>query len=269
MPIAQDQYGQYGQPGNQYGGNTYGGDYGDSGKEEIPMGIPLDGQTPPDIRSDFVKKVYSILSVQLLVTFGIAFFVNDFVGKNPTLAGGIYILAMVGLVSTMCVLCCCADLMRKFPINYGILSLITVAMSCVVGIVTAQYKTESVLLAVATTALIFFCLTAYACITKTDWTGMGPYLAAGLMALIAFGFMLQIFCWFGMCPGPLLHKLYAGAGVLIFTMYIVYDTQMIVGGTHAKHQYTIDDYAFAALNLYLDIINLFIYLLQLFGERCD
>lgn len=231
------------------------------------MGLPLDGNTPDYVRGDFVKKVYSILSVQLLVTFGVAYFVNNLIQQNPEVATGVYGLSLLVLVCTMCVLCCCSQLMRQFPYNYAILGLVTVAISCSVGFVTYRYKTESVLLAVATTALIFFCLTAYACFTKTDWTGMGPYLAAGLMAMLAFGFMMQIFCMFGMCPGTLMHKVYAGAGVLLFTMYIVYDTQMIVGGTHAKHQYTVDDYAFAALNLYLDIINLFLYLLQLFGSR--
>lgn len=259
--------------GQAYGGNTYGGDYGgkdgaSSGEESIPMGIPLNGETPTHVRSDFVKKVYSILSVQLLVTVGVAYFVNGLIEKNPAVAGVLQLVSLAVLISTMCIMCCCGDLMRKFPYNYGILTLITLAMSCSVGFITFQYKTESVLLAVATTAVIFFCLTAYACCTTTDWTGMGPYLAAGLMALIAFGFMMQLFCMMSMCPGQLMHKVYAGAGVLIFTMYIVYDTQMIVGGTH-KNAYTIDDYAFAALNLYLDIINLFIYLLQLFGQRND
>jgi hypothetical protein len=279
MPITNSEYGQHGagnyggKYGGQYGGQ-YGGDYGgkaesSSGEEEIPMGLPLDSNTPDYVRGDFVKKVYSILSVQLLVTFGVAYFVNNLIQKNPQVAQVVYFLSLAVLVSTMCVMCCCSDLMRKFPINYAILSLITVAISCSVGFITFQYKTESVLLAVATTAVIFFCLTAYACFTKTDWTGMGPYLAAGLMAMIAFSFMMTIFCWFGACPGPLLHKIYAGFGVLLFTMYIVYDTQLIVGGTHSKHQYTVDDYAFAALNLYLDIINLFIYLLQLFGSRND
>ncbi|CAK0819106.1 unnamed protein product, partial [Prorocentrum cordatum] len=264
--------------GSAYGGNygnTYAGDYG--GKQgttsdeesDIPMGLPLNSETEGYIRRDFIKKVYTILSVQLCVTFGVAYYVNGLVQSNPEWAAALQVVSMVVLCITMCVMCCCSDMLRKFPYNYGFLAVITVAISCMVGFATFAYKTESVLLAVATTAVIFFCLTAYACFTKTDFTGMGPYLAAGLMAMIAFGFMLNLFCMFSMCPGPLTQKLYAGCGVLLFTMYIVYDTQMIVGGTHAKHQFTVDDYAFAALNLYLDIINLFLYLLQLFGQRND
>lgn len=62
-------------------------------------------------------------------------------------------------------------------------------------------------------------------------------------------------------------KMYSGASALLFSMYIVYDVQLIVGGKHKQHQFSLDDYCFAALNIYLDIINLFLHLLRLFGER--
>ena len=57
---------------------------------------------------------------------------------------------------------------------------------------------------------------------------------------------------------------YGAAGALVFMVYIVYDTQLMIGG---KHKYSLDpeEYVFAALNLYLDIINLFLYLLSIIG----
>jgi hypothetical protein len=48
-------------------------------------------------------------------------------------------------------------------------------------------------------------------------------------------------------------------------LYLVYDTQLIVGGNHRKHQFSIDDYAMAAICLYIDIIQLF--LMFLCGRR--
>ena len=61
---------------------------------------------------------------------------------------------------------------------------------------------------------------------------------------------------------------YAAVGALLFMVYIVYDTQLMMGG---KHKYSIDpeEYIFAALNLYLDIINLFLYILTLIGAAKD
>ena len=57
---------------------------------------------------------------------------------------------------------------------------------------------------------------------------------------------------------------YGSAGALIFSLYIVYDTQLMMGG---KHKYSLDpeEYIFASLNLYLDIINLFMYILMIVG----
>lgn len=54
--------------------------------------------------------------------------------------------------------------------------------------------------------------------------------------------------------------------VLLFTMYLVWDTQMIIGGNH-ENKFDVDEYVLAALQIYMDIINIFINLLQLFGDR--
>jgi len=59
-----------------------------------------------------------------------------------------------------------------------------------------------------------------------------------------------------------LHLLYAGIGVLIFSLYLVYDTQMMMGGEH-KYSVSPEEYIFAALAIYLDIINLFLHILRL------
>ena len=55
---------------------------------------------------------------------------------------------------------------------------------------------------------------------------------------------------------------YAMLGTVLFSCYIVYDTQLIVGGKHKRFQFTVDDYVLAAMNLYLDILNLFLLILR-------
>ena len=54
-------------------------------------------------------------------------------------------------------------------------------------------------------------------------------------------------------------------GVFLFGVYLIVDTQMIIGGK--RYELTLDDYIVGALVLYLDIIMIFIYLLQIFGGR--
>lgn len=57
---------------------------------------------------------------------------------------------------------------------------------------------------------------------------------------------------------------YGTAGALIFSMYIVYDIQLMMGGNH-KYSISPEEYIFASLSLYLDIINLFMYILMIVG----
>ncbi|QQP49012.1 Uncharacterized protein FKW44_009522, partial [Caligus rogercresseyi] len=57
---------------------------------------------------------------------------------------------------------------------------------------------------------------------------------------------------------------YSSAGALIFSLYIVYDVQMMIGGNH-KYSISPEEYIMAALNLYIDIINLFMFILSIIG----
>jgi FtsH-binding integral membrane protein len=57
---------------------------------------------------------------------------------------------------------------------------------------------------------------------------------------------------------------YGSAGALVFSLYIVYDTQLMMGGNR-KYALDPEEYIFAALNIYLDVINLFMYILMIVG----
>jgi FtsH-binding integral membrane protein len=133
------------------------------------------------------------------------------------------------------------------------------------GIMCLFQDAASVGLAAAMTAAVTFGLTLFACFTKIDFTGAGAYLVAALWALIICGVIGAVFG--GSYGIPWSQNLYAGLGCILFSLFIVYDTQLIVGGKHKKYQFSLDDYVFAALNIYLDIINLFIYILQILNSR--
>jgi len=163
--------------------------------------------------------------------------------------------------------CCCTQLMRRYPTNYVFLFVFALLYGVIIGAVTIFYTLPSVLLAAGIAAAMFFMLTAYACLTKTDFTGLGPYLVCALIGLIVFGFVALFVSNFCDSCYSLMNVIYAAVGAVLFSMYIVYDTQLIVGGRHRKHQFSVDDFAFAALNLYMDIINLFLVILDLSGSR--
>jgi len=229
-------------------------------------GQPI-GSTPPYVRSQFVRKVYTILTFQLMLTVAIAAPIAIKLGKYWVVQNmWFYYLCMFATIGIMCCAACKQDSFRKFPSNYIMLFLFTAFESGLVGCIVSLYKVDSVILALATTVIIFTGLTFYACTTKTDFTGAGPYLFAALMCLMGISFVVFFMSIFFTIPSWV-NTAYAAIGALIFSFYIVYDTQLIVGGRHAKTQFSVDDYCFAALNLYLDIINLFIMLLQLMGDR--
>jgi len=226
-------------------------------------------QTPPsvkdvsaEIRSGFIQKVYGILSVQLLLTGAIAAPIASmdkaWVAQNQSLCQA---CMLISLVLVLGVSCCCAEQARIYPQNYIFLLVVTVCEAVVVGFISAMYTAQSVMIAAFMTAGIFAGLTVYAMTTKTDFTGMGGYLVAAVMGLFVMSLVSMFF------PGPMMQKVIGGFGAILFSFYIVYDTQLICGGQHKKHAFGVDDYVFAALNIYLDIINLFLYLLELFGER--
>ena len=89
-----------------------------------------------------------------------------------------------------------------------------------------------------------------------EFTG---FLLAALLCLMIFGFIALFFP-----ANRTLRLVYAAIGCLIFSLYIVYDTQLMIGG---KHSYALspEEYIFAALNLYLDIVQLFLFILRIVG----
>jgi len=213
------------------------------------------------IRNRFVVKVYTIVSVQLIVT-GIvaapfAALPHYWVLNNMWLLWTAYAFFFVSVFSGIC----CGNVLKDYPYNYVLLFCITASMGVVVGLVASFYSLLSVLLAVVITSIVFFGMTAYACTTKTDFTGCGPYLCGCALAFLVFAITLPLFNLMGFHL-PFQNTLISFLGVLLFTFYIVFDTQRILGGKH-KTQFSVDDYALAALELYLDIINLFLYILEM------
>lgn len=110
-------------------------------------------------------------------------------------------------------------------------------------------------------------LTLFACQTKHDFTGAGPYVSTSILLLTVFGVMSIVMCTGYTCDG--LNLLLSLLGAILFSVYIVYDTQTIVGGRHRKYQFSPDDHVFASLTVYLDIINLFLCILSTNGNSSN
>jgi len=156
-------------------------------------------------------------------------------------------------------LACCTNVRRTFPMNVIFLGIFTVCEGFLLGVTTSRYDTNTVLIAAGVCAVVVLALTLFAFQTKIDFTMCGGFLFVSVIVLMCFGFIM-IF-W----HDKVAYLIYSCLGALIFSLYIVFDTQIMLGGTH-KYSISPEEHIFAALNLYLDIVQLFMFLLQIVGS---
>ena len=217
----------------------------------------------PSDRLGFIRKVYGILSVQLSFTAVFCFIVMN----SPALAAVVLNLPLLITVVVMylmsaCALMCCG-LDKKVPVNYLILAVFTFCVSWIVSTACIRYDQATVFSAAVLTSAVVIGLTLYAMFTKTDFTLCGGALYSLGMILLA-GAVLSVFY------GPSMNLLYSVFGVFLFSFYLVYDTQLLIGSkskNHKRYQIEADSYILASVLLYLDIINLFLEILAMFGKK--
>ncbi|PWA41817.1 bax inhibitor 1-related protein [Artemisia annua] len=211
----------------------------------------------PELRWSFIRKIYSIVAIQLILTVIVGAFVVSYhpiVTFLTTTRGGFacYILIIITPFITLCPLSC---YYQRHPVNYVLLTIFTVALAFAVGMTCAFTSGKVILEAVILTAVVVVSLTLFtfwAAKRGYDFNFLGPFLFGALMVLIVFSF-IQIF----FPLGKMSVMIYAGLSAIVFCGYIVYDTDNII------KRYTYDEYIWAAVALYLDIINLFINLLTI------
>ena len=128
------------------------------------------------------------------------------------------------------------------------------------GITTAPillvYTGATITKAAFLTGLTFAGLSFYTIVSKKDFSFLGGILTVSLIVLIIGG-LLNAFLF----KSSAVSFLYSAAGVFIFSGFILYDTSNIL------RRYPTDEYISATLTLYLDVLNLFLMLLNLLGGR--
>lgn len=145
---------------------------------------------------------------------------------------------------------------HSYPTNLLFLSAFTLTEAYTISVIVSFYQTNIVLNAVVLTAGIFVFLTLFACQTKYDFTSWMPYLFGSLWALVLFGFMYMFL------PQTSTSELiYGGISALIFSAYILVDTQLVLRHHHVEEEIA------AAISLYLDIINLFLAILRILNSQ--
>jgi len=228
----------------------------------VPDSEHLGDMSDKAVRANFLKKVYGILAAQMTLTVMIAAtMMASAPVRNVCMVAAMShpILMNLGMfVPMIASLVCLMASKNKYPQNYYLLFIFTVSMSVMVGWICAVYQAAGlgglVLEAFAITMLIFISLSGYAIYSGQDFSWMGAGLLAALMCMIGVSF-IGFFI-----PGLVNNVIYSGLGALLFCGYILSDTYRIC------QVFGPDDYIVAAIEVYLDIINLFLYILQLLAE---
>lgn len=242
-----------------------------------------DPHLPKSIRIDFVKKVYALVCVMLLITFAVAspfvFHTRQTVWWFTKHMWIIVVCAVFLIVQYLFHTCMSLQMcmgysglfrqyvwmFRTVPWNFLYCFVYASVFGVIVGFTLVIYTAESVVAVFLLTALIIVGLTAYAVWTETDFTGMGMYIVVALLGLLGLLFIGMFFPF-----GSMMHRIIGGVGAIIFGFIIVYDTQLIFGSAangDKMLEFTLDMYAMAAFHLYLDFINFFLYMIRLLGER--
>ncbi|CAK7245582.1 MAG: hypothetical protein STHCBS139747_007166 [Sporothrix thermara] len=207
------------------------------------------------IRNQFVRKVYAILTLQLLATAALSSvsFVSDgyrrWVQTHPA-------MVFVSLFGALAFMILTYWKRKSYPANLLFLSGFTLLEAYSVSVIVSFYDAGIVLNAVVLTAGIFVFLTLFACQSKYDFTSWMPYLYGSLWALILFGFMAMFFPY-----SSTAELVYGGITALIFSGYILVDTQMVLRKHHVEEEIA------AAISLYLDILNLFLSILRILNSQ--
>lgn len=202
------------------------------------------------IRMDFLRKVYCLLSLQIVLTtvtsalFMFSQTLKDFVHASPA-------LVLVSALGSLGLLLALAVYRHQHPINLYLLLTFTLLEAVSVATTLTFYDYSTVLQALFLTCAVFLGLTAYTFQSKRDFSKLGAGLFACLWILIIAGCLRFFF------NSDSTELLLSGAGAFVFCGFIIFDTSLLM------KQLSPEEHILASINLYLDIINLFLHVLRI------
>ncbi|BAF70941.1 Bax inhibitor-1/YccA family protein [Nitratiruptor sp. SB155-2] len=198
----------------------------------------------------FIKKTYQLFAASLMAATTGAYIGMQMAPSIATWYWGLVILEFIMLFGVYLTKSKPGlNLFMLFGFTFMTGLTLTPLLSAVLALPAgANILTNALLL----TAVAFGGLSLFAINTTKDFTSLGKFLFIALIIMIVAG-LINIFL-----GSPLLQTLLAAAGAIIFSIFILFDTQNIIRGNFATP-------VEAAIALYLDVLNLFISLLQILG----
>ncbi|WP_324279451.1 Bax inhibitor-1/YccA family protein [Fusobacterium polymorphum] len=219
-----------------------------------------------DIKSsnNLLRKVFLYMILGIAISFGTGIYLYQFNQELLFSLSRYFNILFIGSIGIVLV----SDFMLK-KLSASILRILFLLYSLIIGTVFSTigflYSPLAILYAFGTALTIFVVMAIYGFISKEDLSSYRAFFIVGLISLIIMGFINM---YLGVGP---LYWIETIAGIVIFTGLIAYDVnrikwqsyQLADGDNEAMEKMSID----GAFSLYLDFINLFFYLLRIFGRK--
>ena len=207
-------------------------------------------------RATLVRRTYGLVFISIIVTaLGVAFAMTQ-----PALMQAVAQHPIITMIAMFAPLWMAMKSHRDYPRNL----LFTFLFTFIEGIFIAPFlafaesRTPGIIgQAGLLTLSTFAALSLYAVVSRRDFSAWGSFFMVGLWVLIA----TSLISWF--FPSTLGSLWIAAGTVLVFSGLLVFDTWRLV----RSGEYGPDDYVPAAVNIYLDLLNLFLALTRLLGGR--
>ncbi|WP_407428859.1 Bax inhibitor-1/YccA family protein [Treponema sp.] len=229
-------------------------------------------------KSKFITKTYAWMGAALLISAVTAFFTAASIYNETGLSsfgrflfGGSAVGFWIFLVAEIALVWGLSASIRKISLQTAVLGLL--AYSVINGITLSSifivYQISSIAVAFIASSVMFFAMSFYGATTKKNLSTIGHYLMMALVGVIIVSLLEFVMSRLFHLNTTMLDYLIAIVTVIIFTGLTAYDTQKIT--KVAAYSNGNEDYQkvsiMAALELYLDFINIFLALLRIFGRR--
>lgn len=225
----------------------------------LPNSNTLDSQAANALARTYLNKVYAWMAVTMLVTAGTAVYALQSAEMLTWVVNNIWLL-MLGSIGVIIVMCLAARRLTAGALGI-LLMVFAVAEGLLFGPILCHYTQESLGLTFACTAGMFGAMSLFGAMTKINMSSWGRGLFMGLIGLIIAG-IANAFWGNGMTE-----LIISAAGVILFSILTAYDTQKLLQeGLYGTEEERSKGAILGALSLYLDFINLFLYLLRFLGR---
>ncbi|HET7613714.1 MAG TPA: Bax inhibitor-1/YccA family protein [Gemmatimonadaceae bacterium] len=205
-------------------------------------------------RATLVRRTYALVLVSVLVTMvGASFGLSQ-----PRLMGAVAAHPFITFFVALAPLIMAQRARTQFPMNIGMVLLFNFVMGVMISPALFIYgRTQPGLIGQAAVLTLgaFGILTLYAFVSRRDFSAWGSFLIVGLWVLIGT-MLLNLFF-----RNAAIDLWLASVSVLLFSGLLVFDTWRL------RNHYGPDEYVGAAVQIYLDLLNMFMAILRILGNR--